>query len=70
MAHIHAEHLIDSEHFFEWMLASFSSSQPESLPVWFLVIETYLDEICRFRFRGQRLVAALLEHLQKVRNLV
>ena len=70
LVHIHAEQLINPEHFFEWMMASFSSSQPETLPVWFLVVEIYLDEIRRFRFRGRRLAAALLGHLQKVRIFV
>ena len=66
VTHIESERLLDSEHFFDWIITSLAGSDEGILPIWLLVIEGHLEEIKRFRFRSRRLVEALLDQSQKV----
>ncbi|MCJ1245835.1 RNA polymerase II mediator complex subunit [Trapelia coarctata] len=66
VTHIESEHLLDPEHFFDWIIAALSCCDQEMLPAWLLVIESHLNETKRFRFRCRRLIEALLEQLAKI----
>lgn len=67
VTHIAAEHLLDPEHFFDWIITALDSSDQDMLPAWLLVVEAHLTDIKRFRFRCRRLIETLLDQLQQVR---
>ena len=67
VTHIESEHLLDPEHFFDWIVTALKCSDQDELPAWILVIEAHLDETKRFRFRCRRLIEALLDQLKRVR---
>lgn len=64
--HICSEHLLDEEHFLEWVILSFQTSGVDHLPSWFLVLRDQLTDMMRNRSRGRRLVEALLKQLNGV----
>ena len=63
--HIYSEHLIDKEHFLDWMLTSLHESKHDDLPTWLLLSHTYWDGLTQYRYRGRRLAEAILEHLHR-----
>ena len=63
--HIYSEHLIDKEHFLDWILTSLHESKRDDLPIWLLLSHTYWDELTRYRYRGRRLAETILEHLHQ-----
>ncbi|MCJ1288348.1 RNA polymerase II mediator complex subunit [Xylographa opegraphella] len=67
--HIYSEHLLNKQHFLDWILTSFQDSDFSLLPSWFLVLQGYFDDItCQIPL-GRRLVKALLERLHKISNV-
>lgn len=67
--HFHTEHLLDREHYMDWLLTSLESTPQAKLPVWLLITQIYWKDILQFRKYGHRLSAALLNHLAEVRTL-
>lgn len=60
--HFYSEHLLDAEHYIDWLLASLESSSLERLPVWILLTQVYWKHFVSQRKRGRRLAEALMEH--------
>ncbi|KAH0289463.1 hypothetical protein M436DRAFT_48165 [Aureobasidium namibiae CBS 147.97] len=58
----YVDHLLDEEHYMDWILASLKQSSPERLPVWILLIQIYWKHLISHRNRGRRLAEALLGH--------
>ncbi|KAK3994970.1 putative mediator of RNA polymerase II transcription [Cladorrhinum sp. PSN332] len=59
---LYEHHLLDREHYLEWLVSSFESSNQQRLPMWMLVTEIYWKDILKLRRYGRRLVAALVSH--------
>ncbi|CZS98208.1 related to SRB8-DNA-directed RNA polymerase II holoenzyme and Srb10 CDK subcomplex subunit [Rhynchosporium agropyri] len=61
--HFHAEHLLDREHYMDWLMSSLESSHQTKLPIWILVTQVYWKDLLKYRKYGRRLAAALMNHL-------
>ncbi|KAK4168689.1 putative mediator of RNA polymerase II transcription [Cladorrhinum sp. PSN259] len=59
---LYEHHLLDREHYLEWLVASFESANQQKLPMWMLVTQIYWKDILKLRKYGRRLVAALVSH--------
>lgn len=64
--HFHAEHLLDREHYMDWLVTSLENTQQAKLPMWLLVTQIYWKDLLQHRKYGRRLSAALLNHLAEV----
>ncbi|KAI4715609.1 hypothetical protein E4T48_08198 [Aureobasidium sp. EXF-10727] len=60
--HFYVEHLLDEEHYMDWILTSLKQSSSERLPVWILLTQIYWKHLISHRKRGHRLAEALLGH--------
>ncbi|OJJ43413.1 hypothetical protein ASPZODRAFT_146129 [Penicilliopsis zonata CBS 506.65] len=60
------EHLLDHDHYLEWMLSSLEAASTNALPLWLLMLGIYWDNIMQYRKRGRRLTEILLQKLQQV----
>lgn len=60
--HLYAEHLLDREHYMEWLVSGLENCTHAKLPMYLLVIQIYWKDLLRLRKYGRRLVAALLNH--------
>jgi hypothetical protein len=65
-AHLYAEHLLDREHYMDWLSTSLESCPLAKVPIWLLITQVYWNDLLRYRKYGSRLVAALCAHLQSV----
>ena len=65
--HIYSEHLIDQDHFLDWMINAFNDANSDTLPIWLLIIQIFLDDLPIYRRRGKSLALAISEQLCKVR---
>ena len=68
-SHLYSEHLLDQDHYLDWLITSFESSDLDHLPIWLLVEQFHQQEILQHRQRGRRLAGAVLEHLCVVSNV-
>lgn len=66
ITHLYSEHLLDQDHYLDWLIASFRDSDLDALPMWLLVMQIHQHDILQHRQRGKRLTEALLKHLDKV----
>lgn len=66
ITHLYSEHLLDLEHYLDWLIASFRDSDLDTLPMWLLVIQIHQQDILQHRQRGRRIAEALLGHLDRV----
>lgn len=66
-AHLYADHLLDKEHFLDWLVSSTEAANLARLPIWILVTQIYWDDLVIFRKHGRRLVQSLCFHLKSVR---
>ncbi|KAH7386149.1 RNA polymerase-like protein II mediator complex component Srb8 [Cadophora sp. MPI-SDFR-AT-0126] len=64
--HFHAEHLLDREHYMDWLVSSLESTPQTKLPMWLLITQVYWKELLRYRKYGRRLSAALISHLAEI----
>jgi mediator of RNA polymerase II transcription subunit 12 len=62
--HLFIEHLLEHEHYLDWMLSAFETSTVERLPVWLVHIQLYWKFIVTSRKRGKRLAECLFKHLE------
>jgi mediator of RNA polymerase II transcription subunit 12 len=67
--HIHAEHLMDRDHYMDWILDSLEKSPQSKLPIWVLILQIYWKDMLRLRRTARRLVTVLLHHLHEVRHI-
>lgn len=66
VSHLYSLHLLDQDHYLDWLIISFRDSDLEAVPMWLLVIQIHQQDIDHHRQRGRRLAEALLKHLDKV----
>lgn len=66
ITHLYSEHLLDQDHYLDWLIASFRDSDLDILPIWLLVVQIHQEDIFQHRRRGRRLAEALLKHLDEV----
>jgi mediator of RNA polymerase II transcription subunit 12 len=66
--YLYKEHLLDDDHFLDWMLNGLDTCPSERLFIWLLVasVPHYWTDLSSCRQRGKRLAEALLSHLGKV----
>ncbi|KAJ4386463.1 RNA polymerase II mediator complex subunit [Gnomoniopsis smithogilvyi] len=60
--HLYAEHLLDREHYMEWLVSGLENCPHSKLPMYLLIVQIYWRDLLRLRKYGRRLVAALLTH--------
>ncbi len=60
--HLYAEHLLDRDHYMEWLISSLENSHEAKLPMWLLLIQIYWKDILKLRRHGRRLATAMLNH--------
>jgi hypothetical protein len=65
--HIYAEHLMDRDHYMDWLLDSLEKSPQSKLPIWVLLLQIYWKDMLRLRRTARKLVTILLYHLHEVR---
>lgn len=67
-AHLFKEHLVEEDHFMDWILKSLDSCSPERLFLWLLItcIPDFWTSLISFRRRGKRLAHSLLSHAGKL----
>lgn len=66
ITHLYSEHLLDRDHYLDWLIVSFRDSDLDALPMWLLVMQIHQQDILQHRQRGRRLAEALSKHLDKV----
>lgn len=64
--HLYAEHLIDRDHYMDWLVTGLENSNQAKLPMWLLIIQIYWKDLLRLRRHGRRLVSAILSHHSSV----
>ncbi|KAI8966081.1 hypothetical protein F5Y11DRAFT_310223 [Daldinia sp. FL1419] len=60
--HLYAEHLLDRDHYMDWLVSGLENSNQAKLPMWLLIIQIYWKDLLRLRRHGRRLVSAILSH--------
>jgi hypothetical protein len=65
--HLYAEHLLDREHYMEWLVSGLENCPQPKLPMWLLITQIYWKDLVKFRRYGRRLVTALLDQHTTVR---
>ena len=68
VTHLYSEHLLDQDHYLDWVVASFRDSDLDALPMWLFVMQIHQQDVHQPRQRGRRLAEALLKHIDKVRR--
>lgn len=66
VTHLYSEHLLDQDHYLDWLIASFGDSGLDALPMWLLIVQIHQQDVFQHRQRGRLLAEALLKHLDKV----
>ncbi|KAI1379776.1 hypothetical protein F4677DRAFT_407613, partial [Hypoxylon crocopeplum] len=60
--HLYAEHLLDRDHYMDWLVSGLENSNLSKLPMWLLIIQIYWKDLLKLRRHGRRLVSAILSH--------
>ncbi|KAL9945659.1 RNA polymerase II mediator complex subunit [Verticillium nonalfalfae] len=66
--HLYAEHLVDRDHYMDWLVGGLENSTQSKLPMWILISQIYWKDLLRLRRHGRRLANALLSHLTTIQN--
>lgn len=66
--HFHAEHLLDRDHYMDWLVSSLENTSQAKLPLWLLITEIYWKDMLQYRKYGRRLATALMNQLAEVLN--
>jgi mediator of RNA polymerase II transcription subunit 12 len=67
VTHLYKDHLLEEEHFLDWVLKNLDSCPPERLFLWLLLVSIYWQDLTSSRRRSKRLAESLLNHAEKVR---
>ncbi|TID17547.1 Mediator of RNA polymerase II transcription subunit 12 [Venturia nashicola] len=62
--HLFSEQLLDQEHYLDWVLSAFESSNTERMPMWLVHIQLYWNFLVTNRKRGRRLAEGLCAQLE------
>lgn len=60
---LYTERLLDHDHYLDWLLTSLEGTEVDRLPIWFLLVQIYWQDLIAVRRRGRRLAEAILLHL-------
>ncbi|TGJ82817.1 hypothetical protein E0Z10_g5949 [Xylaria hypoxylon] len=66
--HLYAEHLLDRDHYMEWLISSLETSNEAKLPMWLLLVQIYWKDMLKLRRHGRRLATAMLNHHCSIYN--
>ncbi|KAI0397683.1 transcription mediator subunit Med12 [Xylariaceae sp. FL0594] len=59
---LYAEHLLDRDHYMEWLISNLEGTSEARLPMWLLLIRIYWRDMLKLRRHGRRLVTSLVHH--------
>ncbi|KAI9715910.1 MAG: hypothetical protein M1812_005730 [Candelaria pacifica] len=62
-SHLFTEHLLDKDHYFDWVLTSLAGSSLDKTPIWLLVLQIFWEDLIQSRKNGSRLAQSLLEKI-------
>jgi hypothetical protein len=60
--HLYADHLLDRDHYMEWLISGLEGSNEAKLPIWLLLVQIYWKDMLKLRRHGRRLVTAMINH--------
>ncbi|KAI1335325.1 transcription mediator subunit Med12 [Xylariaceae sp. FL0016] len=60
--HLYAEHLLDRDHYMDWLIAGLENSNQAKLPMWLLIVQIYWKDMLKLRRHGRRVVTAIISH--------
>lgn len=63
---LYSEHLLDRDHYLDWVISGLENSAQARLPMWILIAQIYWVDLLRSRKYGLRLVSAVLSHVHIV----
>mgnify|MGYP005989771735 CR=1 FL=1 len=63
---LYAEHLLDRDHYLDWIIAGLEASSQSRIPMWILIAQICWSDLLHCRKYGRRLVFALANHLDTV----
>jgi len=61
-----AENLLDSDHYLDWLLASFRASSADRIPIWIVLVQIHWRSLVGQQRRGRALADALLAQLHLI----
>ncbi|OCL08825.1 hypothetical protein AOQ84DRAFT_388572, partial [Glonium stellatum] len=67
-SHLYSDHLLDQDHYLDWLLTSLDASSLERLPIWLLLVQIYWQDLIASRRRGRRLAEGLLTHANSLNS--
>lgn len=67
-AHLYSEHLVDRDHYLDWLSSSLETSTLAKLPAWILVTQVYWTDLLGVRKHGRHIVEALSAHLDSTQK--
>ena len=62
----YSEGLLDRDEYLDWLVRTFASASPATLPLWLIIVQIYWKGLVTIGRRGRKLASALLEHLHLV----
>ncbi|KAF2021724.1 hypothetical protein BU24DRAFT_457677 [Aaosphaeria arxii CBS 175.79] len=66
---LYKDHLLENEHYIDWILKNLETCPPERLFLWLLLATTYWPDLTGPRRRGKRLAVSLLAYAEKLYQL-
>ncbi|EXJ80789.1 hypothetical protein A1O3_07073 [Capronia epimyces CBS 606.96] len=63
---LYMEHLLDRDHYLDWIVRSFHLADLGHTPFWLMVMHIHQEDICHFRKLGGRLAEVLVEKFELV----
>ncbi|KAJ1335659.1 mediator of RNA polymerase II transcription subunit 12 [Microdochium nivale] len=64
--HLYAEHLLDRDHYMDWLVVGLENTSQARLPIWLLISQIYWKDLLRMRKYGRRLVTAVANHYNSI----
>ncbi|RDA94022.1 hypothetical protein CP533_5040 [Ophiocordyceps camponoti-saundersi (nom. inval.)] len=65
---LYSEHLMDRDHYLDWITSNLESSPQSKMPMWILIAQITWADLVRSRKYGRRLVSTLLAQLNNIHN--
>ncbi|PFH58675.1 hypothetical protein XA68_13348 [Ophiocordyceps unilateralis] len=65
---LYSEHLLDRDHYLDWITSNLESSSQPKMPMWILIAQITWADLVRSRKYGRRLVYTLLTQLDNIHN--
>ncbi|PHH85602.1 hypothetical protein CDD83_192 [Cordyceps sp. RAO-2017] len=65
---LYSEHLLDRDHYLDWVISSLENSPQSKIPMWILIAQITWADLVRSRKHGRRLAYTLLGQLNVIHN--